>query len=54
MDLAHGAGYLAVTAFMALLVFERLGVGILRRAWVNVDVIWTTALVATGALTLLL
>jgi hypothetical protein len=52
--IAHGAGYLAVTAFMALLVFEKLGVGILRRAWVNLDVIWTTALVATGTLTLLL
>jgi hypothetical protein len=52
--IAHGAGYLAVTAFMALLVFEKLGVGILRRAWVNVDVIWTAALVATGTLTLLL
>ena len=52
--IAHGAGYLAVTAFMALLVFEKLGVGILRRAWVNLDVIWTIALVATGTLTLLL
>jgi hypothetical protein len=49
--MAHGAGYLAVTAFMALLVFEKLGVGILRRAWINVDVIWTTALVVTGTLT---
>jgi hypothetical protein len=39
---------------MALLVFEKLGVGILRRAWINLDVIWTTALVATGTLTLLL
>jgi hypothetical protein len=52
--IAHGAGYLAVTAFIALLVFEKLGLGILRRAWVNLDVIWTTALVATGTLTLLL
>jgi hypothetical protein len=31
--------YLAVTAFIALLVFEKLGVGILRRAWFNLDVI---------------
>jgi hypothetical protein len=49
----HAAGYLAVTAFIAVLVFEKLGVGILRRAWFNVDLIWSAALVATGALTLM-
>ena len=50
----HAAGYLAVTAFIAVLVFEKLGVGILRRAWINLDVIWAAALMATGTLTLLL
>jgi hypothetical protein len=50
----HAAGYLAVTAFIALLVFEKLGVGILRRAWINLDVIWAAALIATGTLTLML
>ena len=49
----HAAGYLAVTAFIAVLVFEKLGVGILRRAWINLDLIWSAALVATGALTLM-
>ena len=44
----HAAGYLAVTAFVAILVFEKLGVGILRRAWINLDLIWSIALVATG------
>ena len=48
----HALGYLAVTAFVAVLVFEKLGVGILRRAWFNLDLIWSAALVATGALTL--
>jgi hypothetical protein len=47
-------GYLAVTASIAVLVFEKLGVGILRRAWFNLDLIWSAALVATGTLTLLL
>jgi hypothetical protein len=47
-------GYLAVTAFIALLVFEILGVGILRRAWINLDLIWAAALMATGALTMVL
>jgi hypothetical protein len=50
----HAAGYLAVTAFVALLVFEKLGVGIVRRAWLNLDLIWAAALVATGVFTLAL
>jgi hypothetical protein len=50
----HAVGYLAVTAFIAVLVFEKLGVGILRRAWINLDVIWAAALMATGTLTLML
>jgi hypothetical protein len=48
----HAVGYLAVTAGVAVLVFERLGVGILRRAWFNLDLIWSAALVATGTMTL--
>lgn len=50
----HAVGYLAVTALVALLVFEKLGVGILRRAWFNLDLIWSASLVATGTLTLML
>ena len=50
----HAVGYLAVTAFIAMLVFEKLGVGILRRAWLNLDLIWAVALMATGTLTLML
>ncbi len=48
----HAVGYLAVTAFIAVLVFEKLGVGILRRTWFNLDLIWSAVLVATGVLTL--
>ena len=50
----HAAGYLAVTAVVALLVFEKLGVGILRRAWFNFDLIWAAALMATGVLTMVM
>jgi hypothetical protein len=50
----HSVGYLAVTAFIAVVVFERIGVGILRRAWFNLDLIWSAALIATGTLTLML
>ena len=31
----HALGYLVVTAAVAFLVFEKLGVGILRKAWFN-------------------
>src|SRR5688500_12519010 len=50
----HALGYLAVTAFIAVLVFDKLGVGILRRAWINLDLIWAAALTVTGTLTLML
>jgi hypothetical protein len=49
----HTVSYLAMTAFIAVLVFEKLGVGILRCAWFNLDLIWAIALPATGAMTLL-
>jgi len=50
----HTAGYLGVTMLAAVLVYERLGVGVLRRAWVNLDLVWAGALILTGALTGLL
>ena len=50
----HAAGYLAVTALVSVVVFEKLGVGILRRGWVNLDLIWSAALIATGTLTVML
>jgi hypothetical protein len=49
--LVHGAGYLIVTAAVAWLVYTKLGVGLLRRAWFNLDLIWAVALIATGILT---
>jgi hypothetical protein len=50
----HTVAMLAVTAAIAGLVYEWVGVEILRRAWLNVDLVWTVALVATGALLLVL
>lgn len=49
--LLHSAGYLAATMFAAVLVYEKLGVGVLRRAWVNLDLVWACALILTGVLT---
>lgn len=50
----HGIAYLLVTTVIAWLVFTKLGVGMLRTSWINLDVIWATALIASGALTLAL
>jgi hypothetical protein len=50
----HTAGYLAMTGLVALVVYRKLGVAILRRAWFNLDLVWAIALMATGTLTLLI
>jgi len=39
---------------VAILVYEKLGVGMLRRAWFNVDLVWMLALMITGAFILFL
>jgi hypothetical protein len=44
----HTLGYLITTALVALLVYEKLGVAVLRRAWFNIDLIWMLALMITG------
>jgi hypothetical protein len=49
----HTLGYLLMTAFVAMLVYEKLGVGMLRRAWFNIDLVWMLALMLTGAFILL-
>ncbi|HYY14313.1 MAG TPA: hypothetical protein VE758_07785 [Chthoniobacterales bacterium] len=49
----HTFGYLVMTALAAILVYEKIGIGILRRAWFNIDLVWMVALMVTGALILL-
>jgi len=48
----HGAGYLGVTALASWVVVDRFGLGLLRKAWINLDAIWAVALILTGCLTL--
>ena len=50
----HAAGYLLITAAVAVLVFEKLGVKILRKAWFNIDLVWVATLIATGVITTLI
>jgi hypothetical protein len=46
----HTLAMLSVTATIAATVYEWVGLEVLRRAWLNIDVLWVTALVATGVL----
>ena len=50
----HTLGHFLVTALIALLVYEKLGLALLRRAWFNLDLLWMVALMATGLCILLL
>ena len=52
--LVHTAGYLLVTGVIAVVVYERVGLGFLRKAWVNLDLVWAVALVVTGVATVVL
>ena len=52
--LVHSAGFLLVTGSLAVIVYERAALGLLRRAWVNLDLVWACALVATAVATLVL
>ena len=44
----HTAGYLLVTAVLAVVVYERAALHLVRRAWINFDLIWAGALLLTG------
>lgn len=50
----HTFGYLLLTGAIAWLVYKKLGLSVLRQAWVNLDLIWASALIATAGLTLFL
>jgi hypothetical protein len=49
----HTLAMLLVTGGVALIVYEWLGLGVLRRGWINFDGLWTLVLMATGTWLLL-
>jgi hypothetical protein len=51
---AHTMAYLAVTGLVAWVVYKKLGLALLRKAWINLHLIWAVALIVSGAFTLLL
>jgi hypothetical protein len=50
----HTLSMFAVMAVVALIVYDRLGLMILKRTWFNVDLLWAAALVGAGVITLLI
>jgi hypothetical protein len=48
----HTAAMFAVMAAVALVVYDKLGLMILKRTWFNVDLLWAGALVGAGVITL--
>ncbi len=50
----HALGYLAVTGVVAIVVYEKVGLRLLRTAWINVDLVWAGTLVVAAVLTPLL
>ncbi len=48
----HSGAMLVVMGAVAVVVYEKVGVVILRRAWLNLDVIWAGAAVLAGLATL--
>jgi hypothetical protein len=48
----HTIAYLAVTGGVAWVVYRKLGLALLRKAWINFDLVWASALVVTGVVTL--
>ena len=50
----HSVAMFLVMGIIALVVYEKIGLAILRKAWINLDRIWAGTLIATGALTFVL
>lgn len=48
----HVAAVVLVMGAVALVVYDRVGLAVLRKAWVNMDLVWAGALVAAGGFTL--
>ena len=49
----HTAGYFVVMGAIALVVYEKLGLRLLRNYWFNLDLAWAVALVVTAGVVLL-
>jgi hypothetical protein len=48
----HTAAVVSISGIIAILVYDWIGVGFLRRGWINLDWLWTGALGVTGVIVL--
>jgi len=44
----HTGAMLLVIAAIAIIVYEWVGLAFLRRGWINLDLLWSVALAASG------
>lgn len=49
----HALAMLVVTGVIAVIVYEWIGLDFLRRGWINLDLLWTAALVLAGLILVL-
>jgi hypothetical protein len=49
----HTVAMFAVMAAVAVVVYEKLGVMVIKRTWFNLDLVWAGALIVAGVVTLL-
>ena len=50
----HTGAMLIVMGTIAVVVYEKVGLKILRSAWINLDTVWAGALIAAGVLCLVI
>jgi hypothetical protein len=48
----HVTAMATTMGLVAVVVYEKLGLGLLRRSWFNLDLAWSVVLLTTGAVTL--
>jgi hypothetical protein len=49
----HTMGYLAAAGIVAWVVYQKLGLALLRKTWINLHLIWAVVLILSAVLTLL-
>jgi hypothetical protein len=50
----HTSALFVVMGTIAVVIYDRIGLAILRSAWINLDTIWASALIAAGLLSLVI
>jgi hypothetical protein len=48
----HVTAMLLVMGIIAIVVYEKVGLRVLRRGWFNMDLAWSLVLITSGAITL--